>query len=72
MAIKEIKAFSEKARENSELCEKLKSCQKVREMLTLGKEYGFNIDEVELYPPNEPQFTADQLSEKLVKALLRA
>jgi hypothetical protein len=25
-----------------------------------------------MYPPNEPQFTADQLSERLAKALLRA
>ena len=72
MAIKEIKAFSEKARADAELGEKLRSCQKLREMLTLSKEYGFTIDEVELYPPNEPQFTEEQLSERLVKALLRA
>jgi hypothetical protein len=26
---------------------------------------------VELYPPNEPQFVAEQLSEKMAKALLR-
>lgn len=71
MAIKEIKAFSDQARVDPELAEKLKSCQKLREMLTLSKEYGFTIDEVELYPPNEPQFTEDQLSERLVKALLR-
>ncbi len=71
MAIKEIKAFSEKARADAELGEKLRGCQKLREMLTLSKEYGFTIDEVELYPPNEPQFTEDQLSERLVKALLR-
>jgi len=72
MAIKDIKAFSEKAKTEADLGEKLKACQKIREMLTLSKEYGFNLDEVELYPPNEPQFTEDQLSEKLVKALLRA
>lgn len=72
MAIKDIKAFSEKAKTEAELGEKLKACQKIREMLTLSKDYGFNLDEVELYPPNEPQFTEDQLSEKLVKALLRA
>lgn len=72
MAIKDIKAFSDKARVEPELKEKLAACQKIREMLTLAKEYGFNLDEQELYPPNEPQFTADQLSERLVKALLRA
>ena len=72
MAIKVIKAFSDKARTDADLGSKLKECQKVRELLTLGKEYGFAIDEVALYPPNEPQFTEDQLSEKLVKALLRA
>jgi len=32
---------------------------------------GFELDEVELYPPNEPQFTDEQLSEKMAKALLR-
>lgn len=72
MSIKTIKAFSDKAKADAELKEKLLTCQKLREMLTLAKEYGFELDEVELYPPNEPQFTADQLSEKLGKALLRA
>lgn len=72
MSIKDIKAFSTKAREDSALGEKLKACQKVREMLALSSEYGIPINEDELYPPNEPQFTEEQLSEKLVKALLRA
>jgi predicted ribosomally synthesized peptide with nif11-like leader len=72
MAIKDIKAFSDLARTNPELKEKLAACQKIRELLTLAKEYDFNLDEQELYPPNEPQFTADQFSERLVKALLRA
>lgn len=72
MSIKTIKAFSDKAKADAELKEKLLACQKLREMLNLAKEYGFELDEVELYPPNEPQFTADQLSEKLGKALLRA
>ncbi len=72
MAIKDIKAFSDKARTNSELKEKLLACQKVRELLTLAKDSGFNFIEDEMYPPNEPQFTAEQLSEKLAKALLRA
>mgnify|MGYP002132971714 FL=1 len=72
MAIKDIKAFSDKARTDTELKDKLAACQKIRELLTLAKESGFNLDEQELYPPNEPQFTADQLSERLVKALLRA
>lgn len=72
MAIKEIKAFADKARVDAELGAKLKECQKLRELLNLAKEAGFNLDEVELYPPNEPQFSEDQLSEKLAKALLRA
>jgi predicted ribosomally synthesized peptide with nif11-like leader len=72
MAIKDIKAFSDKARTDAELKEKLIACQKVRELLTLAKDSGFNFIEDEMYPPNEPQFTADQLSEKLAKALLRA
>jgi predicted ribosomally synthesized peptide with nif11-like leader len=72
MAIKDIKAFSDKARAEPELKEKLLSCQKVRELLALARDSGFNFIEDEMYPPNEPQFTADQLSEKLVKALLRA
>ncbi|TVZ38792.1 putative ribosomally synthesized peptide with nif11-like leader [Alteromonadaceae bacterium 2753L.S.0a.02] len=71
MSLQQIKSFSAEAKTNSELGAKLKECQKIKEMLVLGKEYGFNMDEVELYPPNEPQFTEDQLSEKLVKALLR-
>jgi len=29
------------------------------------------LDEVELYPPNEPQFIEEQLSERMAKALLR-
>jgi hypothetical protein len=51
---------------------KLIACQKVRELLALANENGFHFIEDELYPPNEPQFTADQLSERLIKALLRA
>ncbi|NJD08020.1 MAG: Nif11-like leader peptide family natural product precursor [Methylococcaceae bacterium] len=72
MAIQTIKAFSEKAKTDADLGAKLKECLKIRELLTVAREAGFDIDEVELYPPNEPQFTEDQLSEKLVKALLRA
>ncbi|MCQ8105263.1 Nif11-like leader peptide family natural product precursor [Methylomonas sp. SURF-2] len=71
MSIKVIKEFSEKAKADADLKDKLKACLKIKEMLALGKEYGFEIDEVELYPPNEPQFTEEQLSEKLAKALLR-
>jgi len=71
MSIKVIKEFSEKARTDNELKEKLKECQKIKELILLGKEFGYEIDEVELYPPNEPQFTGEQLSEKLEKALLR-
>lgn len=72
MSIKVIKAFSEQAKAQPELREKLKACLKIKELLALAKEFGFSIDEVALYPPNEPQFTEDQLSERLVKALLRA
>jgi predicted ribosomally synthesized peptide with nif11-like leader len=71
MSIKVIKEFSEKSRTEEELKEKLKACLKIKELIALGKEYGFEIDEVELYPPNEPQFTEEQLSERLAKALLR-
>ena len=67
-----IKAFSEKAKTDAEFGEKLVTCQKVREMMSLAKDNGFEFDEDSLYPPNEPQFTEEQLSEKLVKALLRA
>jgi predicted ribosomally synthesized peptide with nif11-like leader len=72
MAIKDIKGFSDKAKADTELKAKLVACQKVRELLSLAQENGFNFIEDEMYPPNEPQFTADQLSEKLGKALLRA
>ncbi|MGR8931959.1 MAG: Nif11-like leader peptide family natural product precursor [Gammaproteobacteria bacterium] len=72
MSIKVIKEFSEKAKTDEPLKEKLKACLKIKELIALGKEYGFDIDEVLLYPPNEPQFVEEQLSEKLVKALLRA
>jgi len=72
MAIQEIKAFSDKARADKDLGARLRASQKIRELLKLAKEVGFELDEVELYPPNEPQFTADQLSEKLADALLRS
>lgn len=72
MAIQDIKAFSIQSRTDAQLAEKLRACQKVRELLKLAKEYGHDLDEVELYPPNEPQFTAEQLSPKLVDAILRA
>lgn len=71
MAVKDIKAFADKCKADSDLQEKLKACQKIRELLNLAKEAGFELDENELYPPNEPQFTEDQLSEKLVKAFFR-
>ncbi|MCC9608058.1 Nif11-like leader peptide family natural product precursor [Blastopirellula sp. JC732] len=72
MAIAQIKGFSQQAKEDATLGEKLKACVKLKELITLAKESGFELDEVELYPPNEPQFTEDQLSPQLVKALLRA
>jgi predicted ribosomally synthesized peptide with nif11-like leader len=71
MSIAQIKAFSELAKTDAELKEKLLAVQKIRELITLGKEYNFELDEVELYPPNEPQFVEEQLSERMAKALLR-
>lgn len=71
MSIKVIKEFSEKAKIDEVLKEKLKACVKLKELLMLAGEYGYEIDEVELYPPNEPQFVEEQLSEKMAKALLR-
>lgn len=72
MSIKQISEFSAKARADQSLGEQLKACQKLKEMLTLARDNGFNFEEDTLYPPNEPQFTADQLSERMAKALLRA
>lgn len=72
MSIKVIKEFSEKAKTDVELQEKLKACVKIKELLALGKEYGYEFEEDMLYPPNEPQFVAEQLSEKMAKALLRS
>ncbi|MFA6051689.1 MAG: Nif11-like leader peptide family natural product precursor [Methylobacter sp.] len=71
MSIAQIKAFSEQAKTDPELKEKLLAVQKIRELIALGKEYNFELDEVELYPPNEPQFVEEQLSERMAKALLR-
>ncbi len=72
MSIAVIKAFSEKAKADTVVKDKLLACVKMKELLALAKEQGFEINEEELYPPNEPQFTADQLSERMAKALLRA
>jgi len=71
MSIAQIKAFSEQAKTDPELKEKLLAVQKIRELIALGKEYNYELDEVELYPPNEPQFVEEQLSERMAKALLR-
>lgn len=71
MSLEQIKKFAAESKSNTELATKLKECQKVRELIALGTASGFELDEMELYPPNEPQFTEDQLSPKLVKALLR-
>lgn len=72
MAVKDIKAFSDKARAEAPLGDLLRACQKVKELRALAADNGFTIIEDELYPPNEAQFTEDQLSERLTKALLRA
>lgn len=71
MSVEQIAAFSSKAKQDPSLGEQLKACQKLKEMFSLARENGFDFDEDSLYPPNEPQFTEDQLSERLVKALLR-
>lgn len=71
MSVETIKAFSEKAKADPALAEQLKACQKMKELFALAKDNGFELDENSLYPPNEPQFTESQLSERLVKALLR-
>ncbi len=71
MSVAPIKAFSEKAKADPALKESLKACQKIKELRALAQEHGFTIEENSLYPPNEPQFTEDQLSERLIKALLR-
>lgn len=71
MSVEVIKAFSQKAKAEPALAEQLKSCQKMKELFALARENGFELEENSLYPPNEPQFTEDQLSERLVKALLR-
>jgi predicted ribosomally synthesized peptide with nif11-like leader len=70
MSVAQITAFSEKAKADSSLAENLKACQKIKELRALAREHGFEFDEDSLYPPNTPQFTKDQLSEKLVKAIL--
>lgn len=71
MSIDQIAGFSAKAKSDSALGEQLKACVKMKEMFALARENGFEFDEDSLYPPNEPQFTEEQLSERLAKALLR-
>ncbi|MBS1130433.1 MAG: hypothetical protein H6R16_1435 [Proteobacteria bacterium] len=71
MSVAPIKAFSEKAKADPELGAQLKACQKIKELRALAQAQGFEIEENSLYPPNNPQFTEDQLSERLIKALLR-
>ena len=71
MSIVPIKAFSDKARNDAALAEQLRACQKIKELRALAQEHGFTIEDNSLYPPNEPQFTEEQLSERLIKALLR-
>lgn len=72
MSIDQISAFSAKAKSDTDLGAQLKSCEKLKEMFALAQSHGFSFDEDSLYPPNEPQFTEDQLSPRLAKALLRA
>lgn len=71
MSISQIISFSEKAKTDPDLQDKLKACERAKELVALSKEYGFAFAEEELYPPNEPAFVPEQLHPKLVKALLR-
>lgn len=71
MSVEQIAAFSAKAKSDATLGAELKACQKLKEMFALAKAHGFTLEEDSLYPPNEPQFTEEQLSERLTKALLR-
>lgn len=71
MPASQLKSFAENAKMNAELQEKLKTYERAKELVALSKEYGFVFEEEELYPPNEPQFSPEQLHPKLVKALLR-
>jgi len=70
MSVAAVKAFAEKARVDADLKEKLKACLKIKELRALALEHGFEIEEDSLYPPNDKQFTEDQLSERLCKAIL--
>jgi predicted ribosomally synthesized peptide with nif11-like leader len=70
MSVANIKAFSEKSRSDQALAEALKACLKIKDLRALAKDNGFEFDEDSLYPPNSPQFTNDQLSERLCKAIL--
>lgn len=72
MSVTTIQAFSQKAKTDPALADQLKACQKMKELFALAREHGFELVEDALYPPNEPQFTEDQLSQRLAKALLRA
>lgn len=72
MSVTNIKAFSDKARTDAALKEQLKACLKIKELRVLADAHGFAFIEDDLYPPNEAQFTEEQLSERLAKALLRA
>ncbi|MAS24291.1 MAG: Nif11-like leader peptide family natural product precursor [Oceanospirillaceae bacterium] len=72
MSLDQITAFATKAKEDAELGAQLKACVKMKEMFALARDNGYQFDEDSLYPPNEPQFTEEQLSERLAKALLRA
>jgi predicted ribosomally synthesized peptide with nif11-like leader len=72
MSVQQIKAFSDKAKSDAALKDKLKACEKLRELIKLARDEGFEVIEDHFYPPNEPQFSEEQLSVKLANALLRA
>ena len=71
MLTQQIAAFSNHAKATPELGRKLKNCERVRDMLCLARDLGFMFDEDSLFSPNQPQFTHDQLSNRLAKAILR-
>lgn len=71
MLTQQIAAFSNQAKSTPDLGNKLKRCHRLRDMLDLARNLGFMFDEDSLFSPNQPQFTEDQLSDRLAKVILR-
>ncbi len=71
MLTRQIAAFSNHAKTDPDLSHQLKRCTRLRDMLDLARNLGFMFDEDSLFSPNKPQFTEDQLSDRLAKVILR-